>query len=239
MALPHHPRVVSREHWLEARQRLLQREKDFNRERDALTAARKALPWVKIDKSYVFDGDSGKSELGDLFDTHSQLIVYHFMYGTHWSSPCPSCSFWADNFNGTIIHLNHRDVNLVAVAHAPYPKLAALKRRMGWCFDFYSSYDTDFNYDFDVSFNEQPTEGERVTYNYRQQPHSMDELPGVSVFYKDAEGHVYHTYSTYSRGLDMLNGAYHYLDITPKGRDEDELPYSMSWLRLHDSYNGG
>ena len=238
MPLNHPPRVVTREHWLEARKRFLYREKQFNRERDALNEARRCLPWVKVDKTYIFDGDGGKSELSELFGKQSQLVVYHFMYGLNWSSPCKSCSFWADNFNGIAIHLQHRDIKLVAVGHAPYPKLFALKKRMGWCFDFYSSYDTDFNFDFNVSFREPSDKSAKITYNYQEEPYSMDELPGVSVFYKDADGRIFHTYSTYSRGIDMLNGAYHLMDITPIGRDEKGLDYSMDWLRLHDSYDG-
>lgn len=228
--------VVSREDWLKARTALLEQEKEFTRARDALSAERRALPWVKIDKDYVFDGPDGKQSLADLFDGRSQLLIYHFMFGPDWEEGCPSCSFWADNFNGFTQHLAHRDVTMIAVSRAPLAKLEAYKKRMGWRFKWVSSYENDFNRDFEVSFTPEERENGPVRYNYREGNFPMDEAPGISVFYRDEDGELFHTYSCYSRGLDMLNAAYHHLDLVPKGRDEDDLPYSMAWVRRNDSY---
>lgn len=228
--------VVSREDWLKARTALLEQEKEFTRARDALSSERRALPWVQIDKGYVFDGPSGKQSLADLFDGRSQLLIYHFMFGPDWEEGCPSCSFWADNFNGFTQHLAHRDVTMIAVSRAPLTKLEAYKKRMGWRFKWVSSFENDFNQDFEVSFSKEELESGGVRYNYRETSFPSDEAPGVSVFYKSEAGAVFHTYSCYSRGLDMLNAAYHHLDLVPKGRDEDDLPFSMAWVRRNDSY---
>jgi predicted dithiol-disulfide oxidoreductase (DUF899 family) len=226
--------TVSREEWLAARKALLAKEKAFTLQRDELSAQRRALPWVKVDKTYVFEGREGKVTLANLFDGRSQLLVYHFMFGPDWQEGCPSCSFWADNYNGIVVHLNHRDVSLVAVSRAPLEKLEQYKRRMGWTFNWVSSSGNDFNRDYHVSFT--PEEKGRAVYNYKAGSFSGEEAPGISVFAKDEAGAVYHTYSCYARGLDMLNGAYHMLDLVPKGRDEDGLPFTMAWVRRHDRY---
>jgi predicted dithiol-disulfide oxidoreductase (DUF899 family) len=233
--MPQH-RVVSHEEWIAARREHLAREKEFTRQRDELSRTRRELPWEKIDKEYVFDTSAGRKTLVDLFDGRSQLIVYHFMYGPDWSDGCKSCSFWADNFDGVIVHLKHRDVTMIAVSRAPLETLMAYRKRMGWRFEWASSYGNDFNRDFGVTFTpEEMAKGEMV-YNYRVTKFPSDEAPGISVFYRSGDGEVFHTYSCYERGLDMLNGAYHYLDLVPKGRDESDLPYTMAWLRHHDKY---
>jgi len=230
-------KVISREEWLDARRELLAKEKEFTRLRDQLSQARQELPWVKVEKDYLFDGPNGKETLSDLFEGRSQLIIYHFMYGPDWEEGCPSCSFWADNFNGTGIHLSHRDITLIAVSRAPLDHLEAYKARMGWSFKWVSSLGSDFNYDYQVSFTPEQVEKGEMIYNYRPGGFSGEEAPGISIFYKNEQGEVFHTYSCYSRGLDMLNGAYHYMDLAPKGRDEDDLPYTMAWLRRHDQYD--
>ena len=228
--------MVSREEWLAARKRHLSKEKEFTRLRDELSRERRDLPWVRVEKNYVFDVPGGKQTLSDLFEGRSQLVVYHFMFGPAWGEGCKSCSFWADNFNGVIVHLNHRDVTMVAVSRAPLEKLEPFKKRMGWGFKWVSSFGNDFNCDYHVSFSpEEISKGEMV-YNYQLTKFPSDEAPGISVFCKDAEGGVFHTYSCYARGLDMVNGADHYLDLVPKGRDEGGLSYSMEWVRLHDRY---
>ena len=229
-----HP-VVSQQEWVQARKALLAKEKRFTRERDELSRQRRALPWVKVSKQYTFEGANGKLSFPDLFAGRSQLVVYHFMFGPDWDEGCPSCSFWADNFAGIPIHLAHRDVSLVAVSLAPYEKIAAYLRRMGWSFPWVSSFGSDFNFDYGVSFTPQQVEAGSGVYNYDGEG-GYEEMPGVSVFYRDEAGDIFHTYSTYARGLDMLNGAYHYLDLVPKGRDEANLPWSMAWLRRHDQY---
>jgi predicted dithiol-disulfide oxidoreductase (DUF899 family) len=231
-------RVVSRNQWIEERKALLAREKEFTQLRDQLSHARRDLPWVRVDKDkdYVFDGAGGKQTLAELFAGRQQLIVYHLMFDPSWEEACSRCSFWADNFNGVLVHLNQRDVSLVAISRAPFAKLAAFQKRMGWSFNWVSSFANDFNHDYHVSFApEQLAQGE-VIYNYRLVKNSMSERPGISVFYKDPGGTIFHTYSCYARGLDMLNVAYHYLDLTPKGRDEEELPFPMAWVRYHDAY---
>ena len=230
-------KIVSREEWLEARTAYLAKEKEFTRQRDELSQQRRELPWVKLNKTYLFDGPNGKESLADLFDGRSQLIVYHFMYGPDWKEGCPSCSFWADNYNDVIIHLNHRDISMVAVSRSDLANLEAYKARMGWDFKWVSSLENDFNFDFHVSATPEQLEAKEMVYNYSQTPGwAAEEMPGVSVFYKNEEGEVFHTYSTYSRGLDMLNGAYHLMDLVPKGRDESDLPYTMAWLKRNDSY---
>jgi len=226
------PHIVSRDEWLTARKSLLAEEKAFTRARDALSAKRRDLPWVKINTPYTFNTSQGKESLSDLFAGRSQLIIYHFMLGPNWEQGCKSCSFWADNFNDIIVHLSHRDVSMIAVSSAPLAKIEAFRKRMGWNFNWVSSDGTTFNQDFGVS----PKPGEGVLYNYGTAKIDMDELPGISVFARDEKGSVYHTYSCYARGLDMLNGAYHYLDLVPKGRDEEGLPGTMSWLKHHDRY---
>lgn len=230
---------MSRAEWVEARKAFLAKEKEFTRLRDQLSAERRELPWVKVDEEYVFEGPDGKKTLSDLFDGRSQLYVYHFMFGTDWDEGCVSCSFWADNFNPNVVHLNHRDVSVVAVSKAPIEKLQAYKRRMGWSFEWVSSAGSDFNRDYHVSFTPEEVEKGEVYYNYRKMAFPVEEAHGVSVFYKDDSGDIFHTYSCYARGLDMVNAAYHMLDLVPKGRDEQDLNYTMSWLRRHDSYEDG
>jgi predicted dithiol-disulfide oxidoreductase (DUF899 family) len=227
-------KVASQKEWLAARKALLVKEKKFTRLRDQLSQQRRELPWVKVDKEYVFDGPKGKETLSELFDGRSQLIVYHFMFGPDWDAGCKHCSFWADNFNGIIVHLNHRDVTMLAVSRAPFSKLAAYQKRMGWTFTWVSSSETDFNFDYHVSFTPEEEAKKKAFYNFTIQDPDSSDREGVSVFYKDPTGRVFHTYSTYARGIDMVNVAYHYLDLAPKGRDEgDDGP---SWLRRHDEY---
>ncbi|HJU18265.1 MAG TPA: thioredoxin family protein [Stellaceae bacterium] len=230
-----HP-VVSRAEWIEARKRFLAREKEFTRLRDELSAERRALPWVRVEKEYMFEGPDGAETLPELFAGRSQLIVQHFMLGAGWREGCKSCSFWADNYDGIDVHLAARDVTFLAVSSAPFPEIAAFKARMGWHFKWVSCAGSDFNRDYQVSFGPDAPAGGEVEYNYRRIALSATEMPGVSVFCRDAEGTVFHTYSCYARGLDILNGAYHYLDLTPKGRDEAGLRHSMEWVRLHDHY---
>ena len=232
--LDRHP-VVSREKWLEARRTLLAEEKAFTRQRDALSQKRRDLPWVKVEKDYVFDGPDGKEKLRDLFDGRSQLVVYHFMFSPEWDAGCPHCSHWADNFNGVIVHLNHRDVSMVAISRAPYAKLKAYHKRMGWSFKWLSSHDSDFNYDFHVSFAPEDLAKKKAMYNFGTLDPGMPDREGVSVFYKDADGNVFHTYSAHARGIDMMNVDYQYLDLVPKGRDEGGRgPF---WVRRHDEYD--
>ncbi len=229
-------KVVSEDEWIAARKQLLAREKEFTRLRDELSEARRNLPWVRVDKRYVFEGENGRETLPQLFAGRSQLIVYHFMFDPEWDAGCKSCSFWADNFNGIVVHLNHRDVTMIAVSRAPYAKLAAYKRRMGWTFKWVSSAPSDFNRDFHVSHTPEELAQGRGYYNYTLQKPYASEAPGLSVFWRDADDTVFHTYSCYARGLDMLNGAYHHLDLVPKGRDEANLPHHSGWLRRHDEY---
>ena len=228
--------IVSREKWIEARKALLQKEKVFTRQRDQLSRERRGLPWVKVEKEYMFDGPRGKETLADLFDGRSQLLVYHFMFGPDWEEGCPSCSFLTDNFNGTDMHLRHRDVTLLAISKAPLNKLEAYKARMGWNFKWVSSIANDFNLDFHVSFTPEEIDKGEAYYNYQMGKQPSEELPGASVYYKDENGTIYHTYSTYGRGLDMLIGTYHFLDLVPKGRDEDQLSWPMEWVCHHDKY---
>ena len=194
------------------------------------------MPWVEVRKQYVFDGPNGKETLADLFAGRHQLIVQHFMFDPSWDAGCKSCSFWADNFDGFYVHLNQRDVTLVAVSRAPWPLISRFKARMGWRFPWVSSAGSDFNFDYGVSFTAEQLAPGEVVYNYAPRRTSMTELPGISVFAKDEDGNVLHTYSCYARGLDMMNAAYHYLDLVPKGRDEAGLPYPQSWVRHHDNY---
>jgi predicted dithiol-disulfide oxidoreductase (DUF899 family) len=228
--------VVSHEEWTEARKALLAREKEFTRLRDELSRARRDLPRERVEKDYVFEGPNGRETLADLFDDRSQLVVYHFMFGPDWEKPCESCSFWADNFNGIIPHLNQRDVTFVAISRAPLEKLQARAKRMGWTFKWVSSLGNDFNFDYGVSFTPEQVASGEIPYNYGKHKAHGSEMPGISVFFKDEAGRIFHTYSCFARGLDMLNTAYHYLDLVPKGRDEDGLPFTMNWVRLRDEY---
>jgi predicted dithiol-disulfide oxidoreductase (DUF899 family) len=229
--------IVSKNEWITARKVLLKKEKEFTALRDQLSQQRRDLPWVAVDKEYVFDGPNGKETLSDLFDGRSQLIIYHFMYDPNWDVGCPSCSFWSDNFNGIVVHLNQRDVTMIAVSRAPYNKIDAYKKRLGWDFKWVSSYNTDFNFDYHVSFTKVELEKKEAFYNYTIQDPSVSELPGVSVFYKDPSDKIFHTYSAYERGIDILNNTYNYLDLVPKGRDEDGYDFPMAWVRRHDEYN--
>jgi predicted dithiol-disulfide oxidoreductase (DUF899 family) len=228
--------IVSQDQWLAARKALLAKEKEFSRARDALSEARRDLPWVKIDKSYIFDGPGGKETLVDLFGNKSQLLVYHFMLGPGWVQGCPSCSFLADHFDGAVVHLAQRDVALVVVSRAPLAEIEAYKKRMGWKFKWVSSNGNDFNHDFHVSFTAEEKARGKVEYNYALTEFPSEEAPGLSAFIKDENGKVFHTYSTYARGLDILIGTYNFLDFAPKGRDEDALPWTMAWIRRHDEY---
>lgn len=232
MNMQSHP-VVSREEWLAARKQHLAREKAFTRERDKLSAERRALPWVKIDKDYHFQGPKGLLKLADLFGGRSQLVIYHFMYGKGWDEGCSGCSFLADHIDGANLHLAHHDVAVVVVSHAPYAQFQAFNRRMGWKFDWFSSEGCDFNYDFGVSLRAEDVAAGKATYNYEKSNATEEELPGLSVFYRAEDGETFHTYSAYARGLDMLVGAYNYLDLTPKGRNEREI---MDWMKHHDRY---
>jgi len=233
---PH--RIVSEDEWLAARKAHLADEKAFTRARDELSRKRRELPWVKVPKNYVFEGTDGKETLADLFGGKSQLIVYHFMMGPGWEAGCPSCSLLADHFDGAAIHLAQRDVAFVVVSRAPLEQIEAFKRRMGWKFKWVSSFGSDFNYDYHVSFTPEQKAKGPVEYNYQRQDFPSDEAPGASVFHKNEAGELFHTYSCYGRGLDILIGAYNFLDLAPKGRDEDGLAFSMTWVRHHDRYDG-
>ena len=229
--------IVSREKWVEARKALLAREKENTRQRDELARQRRELPWVRVEKDYVFDAPQGRVTLAGLFGGRSQLLVYHFMFGPDWAEGCPSCSFVCDHLDGATPHLAARDVSLVMVSRAPLPKIEGFKRRMGWRFPWVSSHGTSFNHDFHVHFTPEERTAGAVYHNYAMEPFPSDEAPGASAFYKDPEtGPVYHTYSTFGRGLDTMTGAYVLLDLVPKGRDEDGLPFSMQWVRHHDRY---
>lgn len=229
-------KVVSHDEWVAARKTHLAEEKAFSRARDALSKKRRELPWEKVEKSYVFDSPNGKESLADLFGGKSQLIVYHFMMGPDWEEGCPSCSLIADHFDGAVVHLAQRDVTLVVASRAPLALIEKFKKRMGWRFKWVSSFGTDFNFDYQVSASpEEKAKGEAF-YNYELTTFPSDERPGISVFRKNDAGQVFHTYSSYGRGLDILIGAYNLLDIAPKGRDEAGLKYGMAWVRHHDKY---
>jgi len=235
--IKNHP-IVSHEDWLTARVELLEREKEFSRARDAIAKARRDLPWERVEKNYLFDGPNGKETLGDLFEGRRQLIVYHFMFGPEQNEGCPHCSFWADSFDDLAIHgehLHQRDTTFAAISRAPLEKLEAFKRRMGWRFTWLSSDDTDFNYDYFASFRPNDMKAKSGYYNYRR-GESFADREGASVFYKAEDGTVFHTYSTYARGIDLLNLTYNFLDLTPKGRDEAHLSDSQAWVRHHDKY---
>ena len=232
-------KVVPPAEWLAARKELLHKEKEFSRLRDELSRQRRALPWEKVEKQYVFDGPKGKETLADLFGKRSQLIVYHFMFGPGWKEGCPSCSYLADTFDGCTIHLAHRDVTFMAISRAPLPEIEAFKKRMGWQFKWVSSFGNDFNHDYHVSFSKEETEQGKVYYNYEMSDFFSEEGPAASVFYKNEVGEIFHTYSTYARGLDPMVGTYQWLDLAPKGRDEDSLAFTMAWVRHHDKYVDG
>lgn len=233
---PH--KIVSRDEWLAARKAHLAEEKAFSKARDALSRKRRELPWVKVDKNYVFDTADGKQTLADLFGGKSQLIVYHFMFGPGWEQGCPSCSLLADHFDGAVVHLAQRDVSFVVVSRAPLPQIEKFRQRMDWHFKWVSSFGSDFNYDYQASASPQEKASGKVMYNYVLTEFPSEERPGASVFFKNAAGDIFHTYSTYGRGLDILIGAYNFLDLAPKGRDEEGLAYSMAWVRHHDRYEG-
>jgi predicted dithiol-disulfide oxidoreductase (DUF899 family) len=233
------PKIVSRDEWLAARKNLLAKEKQLTRERDALAAERRQLPWVKVENDYVFAGPNGNVTLADLFAGKSQLIIYHFMFGPEWNEGCPSCSFNMDHTDGALVHLAQRDVSFVAISRAPYPKIAAFKKRMGWRFNWVSSNGGDFNRDYHVAFTREELAKGEVYYNFGMNKFPSEEAPGISVFYKDEKGDIFHTYSAYARGTETTISTYNYLDFVPKGRDEDALPFTMSWLRHHDRYADG
>ena len=226
-------KVVAHDDWIEARQALLAKEKEFTRLRDELAAERRRLPWEKVDKQYAFESPDGTESLADLFAGRKQLLVYHFMFGPDWEEGCPSCSFWADNYNGLDVHLAHRDTTLLAISNTSVDKINAYKERMGWSFKWVSSMGTDFNRDFDVTFTEEEMQKGEMVYNYRVTKFPAPEAPGVSAFIRDSAD-IYHTYSTYARGLDILNSAYNMLDLTALGRHEDGK--GMFWLRRRDQY---
>jgi predicted dithiol-disulfide oxidoreductase (DUF899 family) len=227
--------IGTRKDWLKARLDLLKAEKDLTRRSDALAEKRQALPWVRVDKPYVFEAPAGRRTLAELFDGRRQLLVQHFMLGPDWQQGCPSCSFMADHSDGMTIHLAHRDTSFVAISRAPLAEIERFRRRMGWQFPWVSSHGSDFNYDFGVSFTpEQLAKG--IDYNFGPWPYPYEELPGVSVFVRDEAGEVFHTYSTYGRGVEVMMGTYRMLDLTPKGRDERNVEYKMEWVRHHDRY---
>ncbi len=233
------PKVVSREEWLAARKKLLAREKQHTHERDAIAAERRQLPWMKVEKNYVFDSPSGKRNLADLFEGKSQLIIYHFMFGPDWKEGCPSCSFGMDHTDGALVHLAQRDVSFAAVSRAPLAKIEEFKKRMSWRFAWVSSFGTDFNYDFRASFTPEELAKGKVQYNFDLVEFPSAEAPGISVFYKDKSGAIFQTYAAYARGTENMVNTYNYLDLVPKGRDEDRLPFTMAWVRHHDRYENG
>ena len=227
--------VVSRDQWLAQRKALLAREKELMHLHDQVARERRALPWVRIGKDYAFDAPEGRRTLAELFEGRTQLMVQHFMLGPGWEQGCPSCSYMADHTDGMNVHLAHRDITFVAISRAPLPEIERFRSRMGWKFKWVSSHGSDFNYDFGVSFTADERVKGEVYYNYRKQPFESEELPGISVFYKDDAGVVFHTYSTYRRGVEAMMGTYHVVDLSPKGRDEHDGP--MSWVRHHDRYD--
>jgi predicted dithiol-disulfide oxidoreductase (DUF899 family) len=228
--------VVSREEWKRARIELLAEEKAMTKALDALAEKRRALPWVAVDKNYKFAGPNGTQTLTELFGVHRQLVVYHFMYGPDWEEGCTSCSFWADNYNGLDVHLANRDTALTVISNTSLNNIEAYRQRMGWQFNWYSSLGSGFNRDFHVSSSPDEQAAGGIEYNFRPSTSPMSEAPGLSVFIKDDEGKVAHSYSCYARGLDIFNSAYQILDMTPLGRDEGEFPFTMAWLRRHDQY---
>jgi predicted dithiol-disulfide oxidoreductase (DUF899 family) len=232
-------RVLSRQQWIAERKKLLAREKEAMRLRDQVARERRALPWVRIDKDYVFETPEGRRTLAELFDGRRQLLVQHFMFGPGWEEGCPSCSYMADHSDGMTAHLAERDVTFVAVSRAPLAEIERFRRRMGWRFTWVSSHESDFNYDFGVSFTPEEVAKGSIGYNYGTSPHTEEELPGISAFIKDDAGDVFHTYSTYARGVEVMMGTYNMLDLMPKGRDEREVDHKMEWVRHHDRYEPG
>jgi predicted dithiol-disulfide oxidoreductase (DUF899 family) len=232
-------KVVPQAEWLAARKEFLKKEKEFTRLRDELSRQRRELPWKKVETRYVFDGPKGQESLADLFAGRSQLIVYHFMFGPGWKEGCPSCSYLADHFDGAAVHLAHRDTTLAVISRATLPEIEAFKKRMGWRFKWVSSASNDFNFDYHVSFSKEEKAKGKVLYNYEMMDFPSEEAPGASVSYKNEANEIYHTYSSYARGLDILVGTYNFLDFTPKGRDEGGLANSMAWVRHHDKYGEG
>ena len=230
------PDIVSEQEWREARVSLVKKEKDLTRLRDEVTAERRNLPWVLLAKDYIFAGENGQISLIDLFGQHDQLVVQHFMFGPDWEEGCPSCSFWVDGLNGTLDHLAARGIAYTAISRGPLEKLLIYRERMGWNIPWVSSLGNDFNFDFGVSFTPEQVESGKAEYNFGQSNHPPGEAPGFSVFTKDEAGRVYRTYSTYARGLDPINPVYQLIDLTPKGRDEEELAFPMAWVRRHDQY---
>ncbi len=229
-------KIVSRDEWITARRELLSKEKELLRAKDAVRRETRELPWVKVDKAYQFDGPNGRETLSDLFAGRSQLVVKHFMLAPGWKEGCLGCSFGADQVDGSVVHLVNHDVMFVAISRAPYPEIAAYHERMGWKFKWVSSYGSDFNYDYNVSFSDADKARGKVFYNFEEMDYAIDELPGYSVFYKDEAGDVFHTYSTFARGTELLGGVYGFLDVTPKGRNEPPGGNLTSWVRRHDEY---
>jgi predicted dithiol-disulfide oxidoreductase (DUF899 family) len=230
-----HP-VVTPDRWIAERKKLLAREKELTHLRDEIARERRALPWERVEKNYVFDTPEGRRTLADLFEGRSQLMVQHFMFGPDWEQGCPSCSFMADHTNGITVHLAHRNVTFVAISRAPFAEIERFPRRMGWQFTWLSSHGSSFNYDFRVSFTPEEVAKGELPYNYGTLPYAFEEWPGISVFWKDDGGDVFHTYSTYGRGVEVMMGTYRLLDLTPKGRDERDTFYKMEWVRHHDRY---
>jgi predicted dithiol-disulfide oxidoreductase (DUF899 family) len=227
--------VVSRSEWLKARKDLLAKEKDLTRQKDALNRERLSLPWVKVEKEYVFEGSQGSTSLADLFGSKDQLLIYHFMFGPEWEQGCQSCSMAADSINANLVHLNARDIALAVVSRAPLAKIEAFRGRMGWSFPWFSAFANEFNQDFGVSFTPEQRAGKGY-YNFGTGQHPSEEAPGVSAFYKNGAGDVFHTYSSYARGVEGLLGVYSLIDLAPNGRNEDALVYPMAWVRHHDRY---
>lgn len=228
-------KVVSQKAWLTARKKLLLEEKKFSKLRDKLALQRRKLPWVKIEKAYVFDGPAGNVTFADLFAGKSQLVIYHFMFGPGWGNGCPHCSFWADHFDSVSFHIGQRDTTFAVISRAPWKEIEPFKNRMGWKFNWFSSSETDFNFDLNVSFTPEQLKNGTAIYNYRPLGMDIDEREGVSAFYRDKNGDMYHTYSSYERGIDLMNTTYNFIDLTPKGRDEDP-EHSQDWVRYHDEY---
>ena len=228
-------KVVSQKQWLVARKKFLTEEKKFSKLRDKINLQRRKLPWVKIEKEYIFDWPAGKVTLGDLFAGKSQLIIYHLMFGPGWGEACEHCSFWADHFDSVNFHIGQRDTTFAVVSRAPLAEIEPFKKRMGWKFNWVSSFNTDFNFDFNVSFTPEQRRSGKAVYNYAPSEMDADEREGVSAFYRDANGDIYHTYSSYERGIDLMNTTYNFLDLTAKGRDENS-EHSQDWVRYHDQY---
>jgi predicted dithiol-disulfide oxidoreductase (DUF899 family) len=235
MNIVQHP-LVTKETWLAARKNLLAREKELTQLQDQIARERRELPWVRIDKNYVFDTPQGPRTLADLFEGRNQLFVQHFMFAPGWEQGCKSCSYMADHNDGANIHLAQRDVTLIAISRAPLADIERFRQRMGWQFGWVSSHGTEFNHDFGVNFTQDEMSSGKVDYNYVRQPFPHEEAPGISIFYRDAAGEIFHTYSSFGRGVEVMMHTYNLLDLTPKGRDEDALAYTMEWVRHHDRY---